>query len=120
MAQSNYFFGPDEDLLLAGVPKYFYGLRRTDDGDLYLERLNQLSTEDSITINLPGPPEEDWVQFEYGVDYLDNVTVNHETQFENLFYNQYRWDNRSMYYYIDENGSLVVRIGQKYTYPTGI
>jgi hypothetical protein len=117
---SNYFFGSDEELLLGGIPKYFYGLRRTVDGDLYLTKLNQLSVQDSITINNPGAPEEDYVEFDYGIDYLDNVDTDHEIQFENLFFAQYRWDNRSMLYYIDENGSLVIRIGQNYVYPSGI
>jgi len=31
-----------------------------------------------------------------------------------------RWDSRSLYYYINDEGQLVVRINQKYTYPTGI
>ena len=117
---SNYFFGSDEELLLGGIPKYFYGLRRTDDGDLYLTKLNQLSVNDSIVINVPGNPEEDYVEFDYGVDYLDNVATDHSVQFENLFFSQYRWDNRSMLYYLAEDGSLVVRIGQNYVYPTGI
>ena len=79
-----------------------------------------MSVNDSITINLPGDPAEDYVEFDYGVDYLDNVATDHSIQFENLFFSQYRWDNRSMLYYLAEDGSLVVRIGQNYVYPTGI
>ena len=120
MAGNTYYFGPDEDALLGGIPKYFYAMRRTEEGDLFLYRFNQLSTNDAITINQPGPPGEDWTEFEYGVDFLDNVDEEHNIQYENLYYSQYRWDNRSMYYYIDANGSLIVRIGQKYVYPVGV
>lgn len=120
MASNVYLFGPDQDTALSGLPKYFYGLRRNADGDLFLTRANQLSSTEIIEINMPGPPEDDWDGFEYGVDYLDNVDEDHEIQYANAFFSQYRWDNRSMYYYISDDGSLLVRINQIYEYPEGL
>ena len=45
---SNYFFGRDSDELLGGAPKYFYGVKRSDDGEVTFTRVNQLSRVDSI------------------------------------------------------------------------
>jgi hypothetical protein len=33
--------------------RYFYGLRRTDDGELYLAKVDQMTQGDSVTINNP-------------------------------------------------------------------
>lgn len=120
MSNINYFYGSDDEALTGGYPKYFYGLRRTADGEVYLIRANQLSNEDQVEINTPGDPEESYPDFEYGVDYIEGRNANHDLVYNNLKYEQYRWDNRSLYYYIDAQGQLIVRIGQKYTYPTGI
>lgn len=117
---SNYVFGSDEQGLLGNSPKYFYGLRRTEDGELYLAKLNQLNGEDIIELNIPGPVEENFVDFEPGLDFVDGRNANHELEYANLKYEQLRWDNRSLYYYINDDGQLVVRINRKYTYPTGI
>ena len=117
---SNYVFGSDEQGLLGGSPKYFYGLRRTIEGELYLAKLNQLNDDDIVEINIPGPVEENFVDFEAGVDFVDGRNTDHELEYANLKYEQLRWDNRSLYYYINEEGQLVVRINRKYTYPTGI
>jgi len=116
----NYIFGADDALLGDDSPKYFYGIRRTQDGELYLTRENLLQTGETIVINNPGPPDDDYVEFEYGLDYVDNVNEEHEILFNNLYFSQYRWDKRSIYYYIAEDGTFVVRINQKYVYPTGI
>jgi hypothetical protein len=40
--------------------------------------------------------------------------------YDNLKWEQYRWDNRSLLYYVNDNGELIVRINQTYVYPTGI
>jgi hypothetical protein len=116
---SNYFFGNTQEQVLGNAPKFFYGLRRTAEGSLYFARINQLSN-DSLTINNPGDPLENFDEFEVGIDFYEGRNANHEIVFENLKYEQYRWDNRSLFYYVNENGELVVRINQSYTYPTGI
>lgn len=116
----NYFFGRDKSTSLGNDPAYFYGLRRTDDGELYFARVNQLSREDSVTINNEGTADGNYTDFEQGVDFFEGRDVYHELVFENLNYEQYRWDDKSLYYYIDDAGNLVVRTHTKYQYPTGI
>ena len=49
---NNYQLGVDERIL-GDSPKYFYALRRTDDGEVYFARVNQLSRDDSIQIIEP-------------------------------------------------------------------
>ena len=117
---SKYFLGRTQDDLLGDQPRYFYALRRTDDGELYFARVNQSSREDSVEINVPGDPEENYTDLEVGIDFFEGRNVNHDLVFDNLKYEQYRWENRSLYYYIDEEGQLVVRVDSKYNYPTGV
>ena len=120
-----YYIGNEvnlDDVLGAGNPRYFYALRRTDSGDLFFSKIDQLQDTDAITINSPGPNAENFEDFEYGVDYFDGrLPEDHSRPFENLYFDQYRWDGKNCFYYINETtGELVVRINQSYTaYPAG-
>ncbi len=115
-----YYIGQQPTELLGDSPRYFYGLRRTDDGEIYFVRIDQLKTDESIEINNIGDEAENFNEFELGIDFFEGRNVDHELVFENLKFEQFRWDNRPLYYYIDNDGQLVVRINQSYTYPTGI
>ena len=116
---STYYLGQSPDEALGDSPRYWYALRRNQDGELFLLRSDQLKDKDSIELNLPGAPSENFEDFEPGVDYFEGVTADHEVEYENLVWTQYRWDNRNMLYYIDNQGRLTQRINQGYTYPTG-
>lgn len=116
---SNYFFGRNQSDLLGDSPRFFYALRRTDDGSLYFTRVDQLSREDAFTVNNLGSDDENYEGFEVGVDFFEGRDVNHDLVFANLNYEQYRWDERSLWYYIDDDGQLVVRINTKYPYDEG-
>jgi len=105
------------ELLGEGQPRYFYALRRIEDGTLFFAKIDQLKDVQSITINNPGPAQNDFAEFEYGVDFFDGrLEEDHSRPFTNLQWDQYRWDNKNMNYYINEQGELVVRINQSYTY----
>lgn len=113
---SNYYLGRTPDEQLGDTPKFFYALRRGSDGSLYLVRSNQLKESDAIQINDIGPDEDNYEAFEVGVDFFEGRDVHHNKPYPNLRYEQYRWDDRAMFYYIDEDGQLVVRINNGYTY----
>jgi len=116
---SPYYFGQDPERGLGDSPRYFYAIRRNADGELYLRRVDNLKDKDTIDINLPGAPEDTFEDFEPGVDFFDGIAADHEQNYTNMYYTQYRWDERSILYYVDNEGMLVQRINQNYEYPTG-
>jgi hypothetical protein len=117
---TNYIFGNPQEDQLGNNTKYFYGLRRTDAGDLYIAKVNQLSKTDSVTINNGGTSDNNMPDFQGGVDFHEGRDVNHNLAYSNLNYEQFRWDDRNIFYYIDADGQLVARINATYTYPTGV
>lgn len=105
------------DLLGEGNPRFFYGLRRTEDGTLFFSKIDQLKDVDTITLNEPGPNDGNFENFEYGIDFFDGrLAADHSRPYPNLSFDQYRFDGKNCYYYINANGELVVRINQSYTY----
>lgn len=116
MANGNYYLGQEPGSTIDGSPRFFYGLRRNENGSLFLQKIDQIKDKDIMQINEPGDPTENFTDFEPGVDFFEGLTVNHEPVFDNLKYQQYRWDNRPAFYYVNDEGELVVRINQGYTY----
>jgi hypothetical protein len=108
-------FTPDH-IYNAVQDRFFYGLRRTDNGELFLAKADQLKTTDSITINNPGDPVQNYPNFEQGQDFYEGRDVNHDLVYENLNYEQFKWDGRNISYYVDAEGELVARINQNYIY----
>ena len=119
MAANTYYLGRDPVETLGQSPRYWYALRRNEDGELFLLRSDQLKDKDSVELNLAGDPAENFEDFEPGIDYFDGVTSDHEIEYDNLVWTQYRWDNRNILYYVDNQGRLTQRINQGYTYPIG-
>ena len=117
---STYYIGTSPEESLGDSPRYFYGLRRNDHGELFFVRSDQLADIDDVVINEPGSLADTFQDFEAGVDYLDGINAEHEILYENMKYPQYKWDNRSLFFYIDSQGQLVIRINRGYTYPVGI
>lgn len=120
MSDNNYVFGRGRERLIGDTPQYVYGLRRTDEGELFFVRVNQLSRTDSFEINRVGETEQNFNDFETGVDFYEGRDAEHNIVFENLIYEQYRWDDRDLWYYVDDAGNLIAVVNQKHTYPTGI
>ena len=120
MSNSNYYLGRDPIETLGNSPRYWYALRRNEDGELFIVRSDQVTDKESYEINIPGDPTENFENFIPGTDFLDGIKADHEPEYENMYYTQYRWDDRSIFYYVDAQGMLVQRINQGYSYPTGI
>lgn len=116
-----YFVGNDASLsnvLGDGNPRYFYALRRDEEGLLYFAKVDQLTDTGLLTINNSGLSENDYTEFEYGVDFFDGrLEEDHSRPYDNLQWDQYRWDNKNVFYYINSAGELIVRINQNYVYP---
>jgi hypothetical protein len=117
-----YFVGNENaqsDLLGADNPRFFYGLSRDTEGTLTFTRVDQLTSDDAITVNNLGPASENYEDFEYGVDFFDGRdATTHAREYDNLNFDQYRWDNKNIFYYINAQGQLVARTNKAYTnYP---
>lgn len=113
---SNYYLGQTPQDFLGGTPRFFYGLRKNSQGSIYLIKVDQIKSNASVQLNEVGEFEENYNDFEAGVDFYEGIDVNHDTVFENLRYQQYRWDDRSIFYYINDDGELVARINDGFTY----
>jgi hypothetical protein len=48
---------------------------------------------------------------------VTEVIVGKNEGEENINWEQYRWDSRNIFYYINSEGEFVVRINQPYDYP---
>ena len=105
------------DILGEGNPRFFYGLKRDEDGTLYFYKIDQLKDFDTITLNQPGPNDQNFENFEYGIDFFDGrLATDHSRPYANLTFDQYRFDGKNCYYYINANGELIVRINKEYEY----
>ncbi len=101
--------------------RYFYALRVDDEGTLYFTRVDQWTSSDAILINSPGDGDDDWEFFEVGIDFFDGKDINtRERTYPNLNFDQYRFDSKSIYYYINAQGELVARVNEPYIFPTDV
>ena len=116
-----YYIGQNNalsEVLGTDNPRYFYAIRRDDDGLLYFAKIDQLTDLGTITVNNSGLTENDYTDFEYGVDFFDGrLPDDHSRPYDNLQWDQYRWDSKNVYYYINTAGEFIVRINQAYVYP---
>ena len=111
------YTGTSPDHINGAIPdRFFYGLRRTDNGELFVGNMDQMSTTDAIMINNPGDPAQNYPSFEEGQDFLEGRDVNHDLVYDNLNYEQFRWDGRNISYYVDSDGELVARVNHSFTY----
>ena len=120
---THYFGLTPQDMLDHGVgrARYFYALRRTEEGDIYITKVDQLVGTDTVQVNYPGDTTDDWEFFEFGVDFFDGKDQDtHERPYANLAYDQYKFDSRNLFYFINSEGELVVRINKSYNYPTDV
>jgi len=105
-----------QDLINDYAAKKFYGLRRTDNGELFIAKMDIAAKNDSIEINKNGDPTQNYPNFEEGQDFYEGRDVNHNLVYDNLNYEQLRWDTRNISYYVNEEGELVARINHSFTY----
>ena len=118
---SHYIGSSPEQIVQGFIKQYFYGMRRNDDGELFLLRVDQLSGEGTATINDIGVGANNFLDFEEGIDYLEGIDADHDVVYENLRYQQIKWDGRLLTYYIDPvDGQFIVRISEDYQYPDKI
>ena len=118
---SHYIGISPESIVQGFIKQYFYGMRRNEDGELFLLRVDQLSGQGTATINDIGVGDNNFPDFEEGINFLEGIDENHDIVYENLRYPQIKWDGRLLTYYIDPtDGQFIVRISEDYVYPDNI
>ena len=100
--------------------RYMYALRRTDQGELFFTKIDQMESGASIQINSPGDPTYNYNDFEQGIDFYEGRDQNHEVVYPNLNYEQLRWDNRHLNYYVNDEGEFVLVFNEAHTYATDV
>ena len=118
---SNYYLGTSPAEVLGFNPRYLYALRRNNDGELFFIIVDQLNDKEAdIEINAPGPVEDNFQDFEQGLNYFEGIDENHEKVYNNLTWPQYKWGSNPLFYYVNSQGQLVQRANRSYPYPEGI
>lgn len=97
--------------------RYFYGLRRTDAGELYMVKADLLKLEDGVQLNRPGNVDENYNNWSRGEDFFEGRDQQHRKVYPNLVYEQYKWDGRNLFYYVNSEGELVLKVNEAHTYP---
>ena len=100
--------------------RYMYALRRTDQGELFFTKIDQMDNNASIQINKPGDPEQNYNDFEQGIDFFEGRDQNHEIVYPNLNYEQLRWDNRHINYYVNADGEFILKFNEHHDYSTDV
>ena len=96
--------------------RYFYGLRRTDAGELYMVKSDLLRLEDGVQLNRPGNIDANYNNFSRGEDFFEGRDQQHRKTYPNLVYEQYKWDGRNLFYYVNKEGELVLKVNEAHTY----
>ena len=97
--------------------RYFYGLRRTEQGELYMVKADLLQLEDGVQLNRPGNIDENYNNWSRGEDFFEGRDQQHRKVYPNLVYEQYKWDGRNLFYYVNKEGELVLKVNEAHTYP---
>jgi len=106
----------------SAAKKFFYGLNRTNDGELTFSKLDfEGGFDEEVILNdltIRDDQEEQYEFQGFNTDYFDGRDANHELVNKSLKYEQYKFREEDLYYFIDEtDGTLVVRINDEYIYP---
>lgn len=107
-----------------GEKTFFYGFSRSNDGELTFTKVDFLADAgEVVVINDLTLRDDQEAQYDFpgfDQDYFDGRGANHELVNQSLNYEQYKFRGADLYYFIDEDGQLVVRINEEYTYPDQI
>jgi hypothetical protein len=129
---NNFYLGQSPAEFENQTSRYFYGMARTTDGFLKIEKINldsdvdQVSLQDLTTWSVNSLTETQlqtqlFDQFEEGVDFFEGVDgTTRMPNYKGLAYEQYKWSPDDLYYYIDNNGVLCVRVDNPYVYSFGV
>lgn len=97
--------------------RFFYAIRRNEDGEIFLAKVDQAKKGDSVTI-FTGEVSADTLQnFEDGQAFFEGRDVYHELVYpDTLKYEQYKWDDKNVFYYVDDDGYFTLVVNENHVY----
>ena len=75
-----------------------------------------LELEDGVELNRPGNINENYNNWSRGEDFFEGRDTQHRLVYKNLVYEQYKWDGRNLFYYVNKDGELVLKVNEAQTY----
>ena len=103
---------------------YFYGLSIDDQaGWVTVSKVNMDTAINPVQVLDPNKITGTGKQFEgfaEGIDFFEGVDATHMPQYDGLRYEQYKWSTDDLYYYVDNEGQLCVRVNEPYFYSEGV
>lgn len=107
----SYYVGATiEDVLEELDNRFFYGINRSDKGDITLVKVDLFNVDDTVQINTPGDPDKNYNEFEWGTSFYEGRDNLHNLVYENLKYEQYAWSEEDLIFAINDEGEFVVRV----------
>ena len=117
---NNYYLGQTPEEFLSQTSRYFYGITRTTEGFLKVTKVNLDSSTDSNNLENVGALSQTFDDFEEGVDFFEGVdATTHMPNYVGMNFEQYKWSSDDLYYFVDGNGVLTVRVDIPYNYAFG-
>lgn len=122
---SNFYLGRSPDTGSVNEEEgFFYGLRRDEvNGWVIVDKINLDASFESVELtdlNSYTGTGREFENFEQGVDFYDGRDASHNLLYDGLKYEQYKWSGDDLYYFINEEGQLCVRVDREYFYSEGV
>lgn len=97
--------------------RFFYAIRRNEDGELFLSKVDSAKKGDTVVVFTGEISAETLQNFEDGQAFFEGRDVYHELVYpDTLKYEQYKWDDKSVFYYIDDDGQFTIKVNETHTY----
>ena len=115
---NNFNLGHSPEFFLNQTARYFYGMSRTDDWFIKITKVNLDSDLEPVSIS---DATGTYDNFEEGVDFFEGVDgTSKMPNYSGMNFEQYKWSADDLYYYVDANGILSVRVDTPYNYSFGV
>jgi hypothetical protein len=114
---NNFYLGQSPEFFLNQTARYFYGMSRTSDGFIKVTKVNLDSDLEPVNLSINGTYDN----FEEGIDFFEGVDATTKMpNYTGMNFEQYKWSADDLYYYVDANGVLSVRVDTPYNYSFGV
>jgi hypothetical protein len=123
MGANTYYLGQTPEEYFNKTEKYFYGVKRDSEGFLVVTKVNLDTSPDSIDIvnmSTMGALDQTFDMLEEGVDFFEGIDTDRTNNYQGLNFEQYKWSADDLYYYVDGEGRLCVRVNIPYNYSEGV